>query len=207
MERSRRQVDTHGLELRSKMAAISREALSEVMGTGELLGKDREHEEEHAAQDWTPTKGADKGKSQERKLKRGARRDDHRSLEQGVTKRSELYATSRQPAGGQQSGVGRGKLRAVSEGMWLGLRGDCPVTGHWGGTERSRRKSPLSPLITHRLASIAHDTHLLKAIPSFTKLSSLPFHLRDSTVWPWYLWVIVTSFWGYQRRRKVVSYP
>lgn len=50
MELSRRQVDTQGLELRSNMAAISREALAEAMGTGELLGKEREHEEEHAAQ-------------------------------------------------------------------------------------------------------------------------------------------------------------
>lgn len=51
MERSHRQADTQGLELRSKMAAISREALAAAMGTGALPGKDREHEEEHAAQD------------------------------------------------------------------------------------------------------------------------------------------------------------
>lgn len=42
------------------------------------------------------------------------------------------------------SGVGSGKLRAVSEGMGLGLRGDCPVKGT-EEAEHSCQKLPSSP--------------------------------------------------------------
>lgn len=98
MELSHSQVDTQGsLKLRREMEAVSRQVLAEAMGTGAFPGKDREHKEECVAQDRTPTKGEDEGKCQKTKLKKGTTRDYHRSQEQGVTKRSELYASSRQP--------------------------------------------------------------------------------------------------------------
>lgn len=48
------------------------------------------------------------------------------------------------------SGVGSGKLRAVSEGMGLGLRGDCPVKGTEEAQSTAVRSCPHHLLIDLR---------------------------------------------------------
>lgn len=160
---------------------------------------------------WPRTEHPPKGKTKENARKQSWRREPQEIITEAksrVSPRDQSYMLALDSLREANSGVSSGKLRAVSEGIGLGLRGDCPVTGTEEAQSTAIRSCPYHLLMDqrkpHSQAHLHSPPHASsKAIPSFTKLSSLPFYFRGSTVQPWYLWVIVTSFCGYWRRTVV----
>lgn len=156
---------------------------------------------------WGPglksTKGGDKGKSWPRRLKQKSSRKETRredycgSQEQGVTERPEVHAASGQATEANSGVTGetwwQWERGGGAEGKLLFGRG--AVTGLGGGAGHSSRdcpphcplRSPSKPDL-HTLLFDSWRVHL-KAIPSFTKLSSHPFLHQG------YFKVIFTSFW------------
>lgn len=79
---------------------------------------------------WPRTEHPPKGKTKANARKRSWRREPEEIITEAksrVLPRDQSYMLALDSLCEANSGVSSGKLRAVSEGMGLGLRGDCPV--------------------------------------------------------------------------------